>query len=92
MEHAISWYKYACKLVSDDYLKEPLIMKTLLVVMERIVTIASRNSQWKEEESYYKEQIQKIKKRKETSAYESYDVLIKKQELDTVKLIEENDG
>lgn len=67
-------------------------MKTLLVVMERIVTIASRNSQWKEEESYYKEQIQKIKNRNETSAYESYDVLIKKQELDTVKLIEENDG
>lgn len=67
-------------------------MKTLLVVMERIVTIASRNSQWKEEESYYKEQIQKIKNRNETSPYESYDVLIKKQELDTVKLIEENDG
>ena len=60
--------------------------------MERIVTIASRNSQWKEEESYYKEQIQKIKNRNETSPYESYDVLIKKQELDTVKLIEENDG
>ena len=67
-------------------------MKTLLVVMERIVTIASRNSQWKEEESYYKEQIQKINNRNETSPYESYDVLIKKQELDTVKLIEENDG
>lgn len=88
----MSWYKHACTLVSDVYLEDPLIMETVLAVMQRIVVMASGNDQWKEEESYYQEQIEKVKNRKnEPKAGESYDAIIKKQELDNVKYLEKSD-
>ena len=54
--------------------------------------MASGNDQWKEEESYYQEQIEKVKNRKnEPKAGESYDAIIKKQEFDNVKYLEKSD-
>lgn len=89
----MSWYKFACSVISDGYLEDPLIMETVLAVMQRIVEMASENDQWKEEESYYKEEIEKIKNRKtETKAGESYDAIIKKQEFDNVKFVGMSDG
>ena len=67
-------------------------METVLAVMQRIVVMASGNDQWKEEVSYYQEQIEKVKNRKnEPKAGESYDAIIKKQEFDNVKYLEKSD-
>lgn len=96
MEYSITWYQRSCEVITDDsYYREPLIKETVLSIMHQIVNLAKQKEGMEELAAKMDNQIQRVahlftqtKTAKKASSSkpscESYDSLVKKQDMDSV--------
>ena len=81
----MNWYKYASALVESEYLGEPLIRESLRFVLQRILDIAKREEQWKDDIPAVEERLQSIETVGSPSEGKSYDTVVRKMESDSMR-------
>ena len=81
----MNWYKYASALVEADYMEEPLIRESLRFILRRILDVAKREEQWKDEIPAVEERLRAIETPSAPSEEKSYDTVVRKMESDSVR-------
>ena len=67
-----------------EYVKEPLIRESYHFVLQRILDIAKREEQWKDEIPAVEEKLQTMETASSHSEDKSYDAVVRKMESDSV--------
>ena len=81
----MNWYKYASALVELEYTEEPLIRESLHFVLQRILDMAKREEQWKDEIPVVEERLRAMETASSRSEEKSYDTVVRKMESDSVR-------
>ncbi|KAK8795073.1 hypothetical protein WA588_003924 [Blastocystis sp. NMH] len=82
-EHSMNWYKFASALVDLEYTKEPLIRESLHFVLQRILNMAKREEQWKDEIPVVEERLRAMETASSRLEEKSYDTVVRKMESDS---------
>ena len=81
----MNWYKFASALVDLEYTKEPLIRESLHFVLQRILNMAKREEQWKDEIPVVEERLRAMETASSRLEKKSYDTVVRKMESDSVR-------
>ena len=81
----MNWYKFESALVDLEYTKEPLILESLHFVLQRILNMAKREEQWKDEIPVVEERLRAMETASSRLEEKSYDTVVRKMESDSVR-------